>query len=180
MNRLVAHIEHLLILHNYVVVPSFGTFVFSEVSSHFCDKTNSFSPICQELSFHPNIQRSDVLLVLTYMQRFRLTYDKALKLMEKDVASLKNEIKKHQTFPLGTLGIFKKKTKTEYQFIANNAPKRQAMHFMLPTLHLLKAAELLQSKTLITPDGSISNKKKNWISAVRDLFYPSPETGSDS
>lgn len=104
MNRLVLHIEYLLLRHDCVVVPGFGAFLNVYHPAYEDPKTGSFMPMTREIRFNSALKHDDGLLADSYARRERIPFAMARDLLRSDVAGLSHALAGDSTVPFGRLG----------------------------------------------------------------------------
>ena len=68
MLRIVGHIEHLLSVHDCVIVPDFGGFVVQTLPVRYDAGMHRFEPMRKDIVFNETLQYNDGLLIEAYMQ----------------------------------------------------------------------------------------------------------------
>ena len=105
MDRIIEHIERLLLRHDCVIIPDFGGFVLQSASAVYMKEEHSFTPVRKEIVFNPTLTHNDGLLTESYMQNYSLGFDKAQQLVRKDVAGMKNVLAGKSELQLGSIGV---------------------------------------------------------------------------
>ena len=108
MDRIIEHIERLLLRHDCVIIPEFGGFVLQVVPAVYIGDEHSFTPARKEIIFNPTLTHNDGLLVESYMDSYSLDFDKAWPLVRKDVSAMKNILDEKSELQLGIIGLFTK------------------------------------------------------------------------
>lgn len=106
MERIVKHLERLLLLHDCVIIPDFGGFVLQSVTAVYMGDEHSFTPARKEIVFNPTLTHNDGLLIESYMQEYAADFNKAQLLVRKDVAGMKELLDDYSELQLGTIGLF--------------------------------------------------------------------------
>ena len=106
MNRLVEHIERLLLMHDCVIIPDFGGFVLQTISSSHNTDATIFFPPKKEVVFNQSLTHNDGLLVESYMRLYEMDFDKAQQLVKNDVRLLKDTLENESELQFGKTGIF--------------------------------------------------------------------------
>ncbi|MDR0573525.1 MAG: SPOR domain-containing protein [Tannerella sp.] len=106
MDRIIGHIEHLLLRHDCVIIPDFGGFVLQSVSAVYLGEEHSFFPERKEIVFNPTLTHNDGLLLESYMQSYSVDFNKAKQLVRKDVAEMKEYLDDYSELQLGKIGLF--------------------------------------------------------------------------
>ena len=110
MDRIIKHIERLLLQHDCVIIPDFGGFVLQSASAVYLDDEHSFTPARKEIIFNPTLTHNDGLLVESYMQEYSVDFEKAQQWTRKDVASMKSTLNENSELQLGKIGFFVKES----------------------------------------------------------------------
>lgn len=101
-----SHIERLLLVHDCVIVPKVGGFVLQDRPAVFMEKENLFIPSQKEVVFNPTLQHNDGLLPESYMKMYGTDYNQAFRMMEDDIAELKDTLSRTRRVSLGSVGVF--------------------------------------------------------------------------
>jgi cell division septation protein DedD len=108
MNRLIEHIERLLLLHDCVIIPGFGGFVLRSVSALYNAETSMFFPPRKEVVFNQTLDHNDGLLMESYMKEYKTDFSKASQWVGDDVTLLKGALENEGKLSFGTVGTFVK------------------------------------------------------------------------
>ena len=106
MDRIIKHIERLLLQHDCVIIPDFGGFVLQSIPSVYLGDEHSFAPARKEIVFNPTLTHNDGLLVESYMQEYSVDFDKAQQFARKDIAGIKDVLSNYSELQLGNIGFF--------------------------------------------------------------------------
>lgn len=106
MQRIITHIERLLLVHDCVIVPNFGGFVLQSVPAVCELQEHTFRPSRKEVVFNSTLQHNDGLLSESYMQMYSVNYRKAQLMLEEDVECIKSGLLQHKKLSLGQFGSF--------------------------------------------------------------------------
>ena len=106
MERIIEHIEYLLLQHDCVIIPDFGGFVLQTIPAEFFEESHLFTPAHKEIVFNPTLTHNDGLLIESYMQRYSLDFAKAQILVRKDVTEIKEHVDVFGELRLGSIGLF--------------------------------------------------------------------------
>jgi len=106
MERIVEHIEFLLLQHDCVIIPDFGGFVLQTIPAEYLEEGHLFTPSRKEIIFNPTLTHNDGLLAESYMQRYTLDFAKAQSLVRNDVAEMKGVLDEYSELQLGSIGLF--------------------------------------------------------------------------
>ena len=104
MAKINQHIEKLLAYHDYVVVPGLGGFVVQHQSAKIT--AGHISAPTTTVGFNSLMQHADGLLAIEVARAERITYRKAVEIIESEVKEFKNQLLKSTPHQLGNLGFF--------------------------------------------------------------------------
>lgn len=136
MQRIVAHIEQLLLTHDCVIVPKLGGFVLQSVSASCSEGENVFTPMRKELLFNSTLKHQDGLLAEAYMQKYGVDYCKATEMLEQDVEVLFRRLKETGEVELGAIGTLRSGEEERLVFTAAEDAPLNVEAYGLPTFYL--------------------------------------------
>ena len=97
--QLQQYIKELLYRHECVTVPNFGAFLTRTISLLIQPKTGVFSPPTKEVSFNHLLKSNDGILAHYMAQKENISYEQALRKIEKEVIIWKQKLQtQHLTF----------------------------------------------------------------------------------
>ncbi len=97
--QLQQYIKELLYQHECVTVPNFGAFLTRTISLLIQPKTGVFSPPSKEVSFNHLLKSNDGILAQFMAQKENISYEQALRKIEKEVIVWKQKLQtQHLTF----------------------------------------------------------------------------------
>ncbi len=126
------HIENLLLEHDCVIVPELGGFVVRVKPAGCRAGTYSFEPARKEIVFNETLRHNDGLLIESYMQKERVDYNQARRLVADDVAALRAALREQGTCPLGHAGTLSLGEEERLVFLAGDAEWLNRAAFGLP------------------------------------------------
>jgi hypothetical protein len=106
MDRIIEHVERLLLRHDCVIIPDFGGFVLQSIPAVYMGDEHSFTPSRKEIVFNPALTHNDGLLTESYMQVYAADFKKALQLVREDVSVMKETLDDDTEFQFGRIGLF--------------------------------------------------------------------------
>ena len=106
MERIIEHIERLLLQHDCVIIPDFGGFVLQSIPAEYLEESDFFKPMRKEIVFNPTLTHNDGLLTESYMQYYAFNFSNALSLIRDDVAEIKKQLDDNIRLRLGSIGLF--------------------------------------------------------------------------
>ena len=121
MLRIVGHIEHLLSVHDCVIVPDFGGFVVQTLPVRYDAGMHRFEPMRKDIVFNETLQYNDGLLIEAYMQAEKTDYRTARQLMHEDVALLRAGLQRDGVLKLENIGSFSMGEEGQLIFQADEA-----------------------------------------------------------
>lgn len=104
MLRIVSHIEQLLWMHDCVIIPGIGGFVFEYRAAGIGEQSGLFVPPQKEALFNPTLCHNDGLLAESYMKAYGVEYAQAQERIESDIRELKETLFAQRSISLGTTG----------------------------------------------------------------------------
>ena len=107
-------IIELLHKNDCVIVPGFGAFVLKSKAASI--KGNEFVPPAKHVSFNSMLKENDGLLVKYISEIRKISYKKALIVLEDEVISLNKKLSKDLLVEIPSLGIFELKNESTLYF----------------------------------------------------------------
>ena len=107
-------IIELLHKNDCVIVPDFGAFVLKSKAASI--KGNEFVPHAKHVSFNSMLKENDGLLVKYISKIRKISYKKALIVLEEEVISLNKKLSKDLLVEIPSLGIFELKNESTLYF----------------------------------------------------------------
>ena len=89
--QLTRYIQELLYQHECVTIPYFGAFLTRSFEARVSE-SGTFSPPCKEVNFNQLLTANDGVLAHYYAQKKAVSYEQALRLIEKEVSSWKRRL----------------------------------------------------------------------------------------
>lgn len=106
MLRIITHIEHLLLVHDCVILPRFGGFVLQTLAATCLEEERLFRPMRKEIMFNVTLQHTDGLLSASYMRMYGVDYRKAQLMLEEDIEMLLSSLQEDKRVAFGQIGTF--------------------------------------------------------------------------
>lgn len=119
MIELARHIEILLLENDCVIIPGFGGFIAHYQSARHIDEENLYLPPIRTIGFNPQLTLNDGLLVQSYMQAYHTDFPDATRMIEKEVAELKEHLYKEGQAELHGIGTLYYNIHNSYEFHPN-------------------------------------------------------------
>jgi len=179
MERIIEHIERLLLQHDCVIIPDFGGFVLQRIPAVYQEDDHFFTPARKEIVFNPTLMYNDGLLIESYMQRYSTDFAKAQTLVRKEVTALKEVLDDHAELKFGKIGLFFKEeerllflpaTRSEELF---NVPS-----FGLPVFHFLPltARDTTTVNSILAPEPKKETPTDQTVNRRKNVVYHIPVT----
>jgi hypothetical protein len=89
--QLTRYIQELLYQHECVTIPYFGAFLTRYFEARVSE-SGTFTPPRKEVNFNQLLMANDGVLAHYYAQKEAVSYEKALRLIEKEVSSWKRRL----------------------------------------------------------------------------------------
>ncbi len=106
MNNVIEHIEYLVRRHDCVVIPSWGAFIAHYQPARYDDAESLFYPPSRDISFNVNVDHNDGLLISSISRRKQISFARASKIVEDEVAEMKGCLEREGSISLGNVGRF--------------------------------------------------------------------------
>lgn len=100
------HIEYLITCNDCVILPGWGAFLAHSCGAVMAEDGMSIIPPTRTVSFNPDINHNDGLLVTSIVRREGVAYDTALKTVEDYVASLRHQLESEREIVFPRIGRF--------------------------------------------------------------------------
>ena len=107
MNRIISHIENLLLSHDCVIVPGIGGFITHFEEAFFSEDGSEIYPPYCSVSFNAHLSDKEDkygMLTQSYMTAYDINYPKALALVNDDVAEMRELLRNNMELQIGTIG----------------------------------------------------------------------------
>jgi len=147
MNKYIEYIEHLLYLHDCVILPGFGGFICNYKEASVDPQTGLWSPPMKTVIFNKHLQENDGLLIHWIAQAENISYEKAqqhVTLFREEVKVLLNQ-KRHINFGhIGTFSIDKRSNllfESSHQNFLVDALGMETIQISLPKGKIIREAE---------------------------------------
>lgn len=104
MMQLILHAEHLLSIHECVIIPGLGGFVGRLSPARFDEINSTWTPPRKEIGFNSGLFHNDGLLLNSYVNTYSISYSEAFVMVEKAVLELKKELCTKKQIQFGRIG----------------------------------------------------------------------------
>ena len=108
MQRIVTHIERLLLTNDCVIIPEFGGFVLHPCPAVYKSEEHKFCPPGKGIVFNPTLNHHDRLLLDSYIQMYGMTFEKARISLKKDIEKLYHTIDNEGSVYFDKIGFLKR------------------------------------------------------------------------
>ncbi|HEU4497032.1 MAG TPA: SPOR domain-containing protein [Flavobacterium sp.] len=160
------HISQLLYRYQCVSVPGFGAFLTEVQPAKLIEDTASFYPPRKAVSFNFHLKNNDGLLASHISHEQKITYEEALKSIEKEVLAWKSALKQNKTVILKNIGQLSLNAEENLVFEPDSSLNYLTQSFGLGTFispriareEYKETAEALEEKA---PIAFTSEKRKN-------------------
>ena len=148
MEKLSQHIEKLLVLHHYVVVPDFGGFVIQHQSAEIL--TDKIIPPRATVGFNPLMMHNDGLLVMEVCRFEKISYRQAVTLVQHEVNELRLKLNSTHTVQVGKIGVLQLENSGNIIFTPNNILDFLPQNLGLTALYLYPKNKKKRTEITIT------------------------------
>ena len=177
MEKLIPHIEKLLIKNDYVIIPDFGGFVIQSQSAKITSA--GIIPPVSTIGFNPGMSNNDGLLALELVRTEKISYKEANKQIAVEVEKL--EVKLHQahSIQIGRLGAIKLDNQQNKSFIPAKELGFLPANIGLKTVHLQQRKKQEEQIIISVPKKSVF-KYAATILVLLSILLVSPKLGDNS
>ena len=119
MIELARHIEILLLENDCVIIPDFGGFIAHCRPARYISEENIYLPPVRTIGFNPQLTLNDGLLVQSYMQAHHTDFPDAARMIEREVAELKEQLYKEGHAEIHGIGTLYYNIHHSYEFHPN-------------------------------------------------------------
>lgn len=119
MIELARHIEILLLENDCVIIPDFGGFIAHYQPARYVKEENLYLPPVRTIGFNPQLTINDGLLVQSYMQAHHTDFPDATRMIEEEVAGLKENLYKEGCAEIHGIGVLHYNIHGTYEFHPN-------------------------------------------------------------
>lgn len=121
MERLIQHLEQLIIQHDYAILPEFGGFIVNYVPAKMDELKNLVSAPRKEVFFNPALNYNDGLLAGSVQRTENITFRKANLIVRDSVADLKKRLKNGETIILERIGSLRLDENGQTEFLPSDS-----------------------------------------------------------
>ena len=179
MERIIEHIECLLLQHDCVIIPDFGGFVLQTIPAEYLEESHLFTPSHKEIVFNPTLTHNDGLLSESYMQRYSMDFAKAQSIVRNDVAEMKGELDDYAELQLGSIGLFFKEEERLIFMPAKQSDELfNVQSYGLPVFNLLplSARDAFDLSSLLKTEPKKKVEAEKVLNRRKNIIYSIPVT----
>lgn len=111
------HIEYLMMHHDCVVVPGWGALVAQYSESFYDADAQQVKRPSRKLGFNSQVNHNDGMLAQSIVRREGLSYDQAVRFIDRNVTIFKQQLQAGDEVSMGRLGFFKSDRNNHVEFI---------------------------------------------------------------
>ncbi len=111
------HIEYLMMHHDCVVIPGWGALVAQYGESFYDANRRELEPPVRKVGFNASVNHNDGLLAQSLVRREGLTYDEAVRFIDRSVATFRHQLAGGGELGMGRLGFFHSDAQGHVEFI---------------------------------------------------------------
>lgn len=181
MERIIEHIERLLLQHDCVIIPDFGGFVLQSVPAVYKDEEHAFLPAHKEIVFNPTLTHNDGLLMEAYMQSHNVDFAKAQQFVRNDVVGMKEVLDNDAELSFGAVGLFMKEGE-RLLFISGKNSKKQfsTQTYGLPVFHYLPLSVRRPKTTPVSEQLAVTTTESEDIQSINEDISDQTKKQSDN
>jgi len=178
VERLVLHIERLLLTNDCVMIPEVGGFVLHPCPAIYLSDEHKFIPPSKAIVFNPNLNHADRLLPQSYMQLHGMTWEEAQRSLQHDIEALWVLLNGEGAIHFGQTGVLRKGADGKLFFEAAQDTSFAGLKpfglypFHLPPMMRTEQPELAETAARIVQLPPVSKRviylplNRKWIRAV--------------
>ena len=152
MNRVIRHIEFLLMQHDCVIVPGVGAVLAHRMSARFDESGERMLSPVRSFTFNPSLCHNDGMLAASIARAEGLSYEAAARILEAEVAEMRLRLDNDSRMVLGRVGTLLRNADGSMRFIVGTLHKHSPSTMWLPEVNLeafAKAADGKATKIII-------------------------------
>ena len=149
MERLIRHIENLLIHNDYVIIPGLGGFVLQEQQAQITPE--GIVPPHHRVGFNVRMDNNDGLLATEVLRAEGITYRAALALIRDEVTKARKALQAGDDVQLGMLGTLKLNQEKQITYTPADMLPVIPGDFGLGTLHVVRLRSKQAPKAVVIP-----------------------------
>ncbi|MDE6109356.1 MAG: hypothetical protein K2F72_03620, partial [Muribaculaceae bacterium] len=136
MNRIIAHIEHLLVTHDCVVLPGIGAVLAHTVEARVDRTAGMAVPPRRVFTFNPAINHNDGVLAASIARRDEISYEAACRVVETAGEAMIVELETTGKLALGRVGTLMRGSDGSMSFVTADSPVLSPATMWLPEVSI--------------------------------------------
>ncbi len=136
MNRVIRHIEFLLMQHDCVIVPGVGAVLAHRMSAGFDESGERMLSPVRAFTFNPSLCHNDGMLAASIARAEGLSYEAAARILEAEVAEMRLRLDNDSRMVLGRVGTLLRNADGSMRFIVGTLHKHSPSTMWLPEVNL--------------------------------------------
>lgn len=147
MNKLIPHIEYLLLSHDCVIVPGLGAILAHSVAPYYDVENECWQAPVRVFSFNPALSRTDGLLASSVARREGISIEAASAIVRKESEAMLTSLDSEKRLTLGAAGSIEMDGEGLLSFTPGSTAWLSPSYLWLPSVNikpLQRASELAQ------------------------------------
>ncbi len=176
MNQLPTFIEYLLLNHDYVVIPGFGTFITQQMEARRNEEEEIFLPPYRSVRFNRELTHNDNLLYSSIREVFGTSMEQAEQLLGTWVSDIMQTLEDEGEMDFGSIGVFTLEPNATLSFTSVESGVTSPDYYGLDAFHISEVTPVPKAKvvpmtaTMETSDKEITIRINrhvaNWVVAA--------------
>lgn len=176
MEKIIHHIENLLIRNDFVIIPGLGGFVLQEQPAQITSQ--GILPPHHTVGFNVRMDNNDGLLATELLRAEKISYRSAMALVNKEIAKAKQTLYAGGCVKIGRLGTLKLDAEKQIVYIPAATLPVFPCDFGLYTLHPVRSAMQKKATKTITISLPTTRHMLRYAASIliiiSVLLFPSP------
>ena len=176
MNQLPTFVEYLLLNHDYVVIPGFGTFITQQMEARRNEEEEIFLPPYRSVRFNRELTHNDNLLYSSIREVFGTSMEQAEQLLVTWVTDIMQTLEDEGEMDFGSIGVFTLEPNATLSFTSVESGVTSPDYYGLDAFHISEVTPVPKAKvvpmtaTMETSDKEITIRINrhvaNWVVAA--------------
>lgn len=159
VNKLIHHIERLLLNHDCVIIPGLGAVLAHGLPALYDEDREEWAAPSRVVSFNPELSRTDGLLASSIARRDGISIDAASSLVRAEVEKMRKELESSGTLSLGSVGSLEMTSEGTLAFRPGNAPWLSPSCLWLPSFRAVP----LESASILARRHGNGDRHDKWL-----------------
>ncbi len=138
MNRIIAHIEYLLVAHDCVIIPGVGAILAHTVGAYVDSVDGQLVPPRRVFTFNPSLDYNDGVIAASISRRDGISYEAAGRIVESAGESMKSELETNSRLSLGRVGTLLRGADGSLSFLTADCALLSPCTMWLPAVSLAR------------------------------------------